>query len=285
LVAIVGGLTAVSAALSYTLPASARYLIDRVLPAGDLALLWPVLLAVLAAYLLQQASGWIRDILSARVAESLKAEIGDRLVRHLLSLDRATIARFEVGYLAERVVGDVGVLDFLLLEGLVGVGEQIVMLAVGLGLLVGLNPTLTAVALLVLPLQIVVHLSFIRGIGRRAAAVREESARLQGAVVEPLAALTEIQRHVAEDERARRVAGQWRRSMRANIGYFSFLSAAGSLGGLVAALGPLGVIAAGTASLVRGSASLGDVVSFLAVLGVLYGPVQSMVGMRRTIGP
>jgi len=275
------GLTALAAGLGFALPAAAGLLVDRVLPAGDVGLLWKVIAVVAAATVLMHGARCGRDLLAGRVAEAVKRRLGRRVVRHLLRLDREQVRRRDPSRLSEQVVGDVHQLDGLLAGALIDFGEQLATVVVGVALLLYLSPTLTAVALALLPLLILVHAASIPGVARRAVGVREHRGRLMASVQETLAHLPLIQQCLAEHDRAGVVDRVWGDVSRSNLSLLAFLSAAGAAGGVVAGISPLVVLGAGAALVLGGSMTLGELVTFVAALGVLFGPVQQAAGIRR----
>jgi len=274
-------LTVLAACLGFALPAAVGVLVDQVLAELDAAILWRVVGAVAAATVVLHLAGCGRDLLVSRVAEGVKQQLGDRVMRHLLRLDREQVRRRDPVRLTEKVVGDVNQLDGLLAGALIDLAEQLATVATGVALLLYLSPLLTAVALAVLPLLILVHAASIPGVARRASAVRERRALLMTAVLETLSSLSLIQQCNAEHERSESVAGVWRGSSRANVALLSFLSAAGAAGGVVSGLGPLVVVGAGVALVLDGAMTLGQLVTFVAALGVLFGPIQHAAGIRR----
>jgi len=280
-IAIAAAFTVVAACLTFCLPAAVGYVIDRILPGEDTSLLVPILALVALAYSVRAGASWARERLSFRVGEQVKREMGERLLGHLLGLDRATLQGRDRGALAERAVTDVGRLDSLLVGPLLDAAEQIVTLCVGVGVLLLVSPRLALVAAIALPLQALAHVIFVRGIGRRARDVRVQRGALQARVFEDLAGLEEIRQNLAETRRVALLGRQWGRVAHANERFLATVAGANAVSGLVGALATLAVIGGGGWLVVAGRISLGDLVSFVAVLGILYGPVQQLGGLRR----
>ncbi len=140
----------VSKVCSLVLPISSKYLIDRVINKGQLQLLLPLVLAVLAATIIQGTTGYAITQLVSKAGQRLIAELRAKVQAHVGRLPVAYYDANKTGTLVARIMTDVDGIRNLLGTGVIDFAGGILQALLVLGYLLYLNALLTGIALVIM---------------------------------------------------------------------------------------------------------------------------------------
>ena len=166
-------------------------------PSRSVLLKYAGLLFATSTFLAVGRYGWRKYLFGP----SRKAEfdILNKLFAHFLTLDKFYFQRQKMGYLISRATNDLrSVRDFIGLGLLVLVDATVVIIAC-VSLMVWINPGLTMVVLLPLPLVSVLFFKFIKEISKRHQAVQEHLATMTARVQENLAGIRVLHAFAQEE--------------------------------------------------------------------------------------
>ena len=139
-------------ALDLAPPYLTKVVIDRYIPAGDLAGLGSIavlyLAALIASFLLEYLQTWTMQVIGQKIMFDLRTQ----LVSHLHRLDLRFYDRNPVGRLMTRITTDVDVLNELFTSGVVSVFGDVFTLIGIMGVLIWMDWRLALAAFSVLPL-------------------------------------------------------------------------------------------------------------------------------------
>jgi len=135
-----------------------------------------------------------------RTGQRAVFEIRNTLFHHLLRLPVAWFDRHHVGWVVTRSTGDVDSLSELFTTGVATIAKDILSIVVVLGVLAWISPSLSIVAVLVLPIMIWVTFRFRLNARIAYRATRKSIARLNGYLQERLTGLDVV--HLFRRERA-----------------------------------------------------------------------------------
>src|SRR5439155_20846667 len=169
---------AVDAALQLAGPWLTMQAIDNGIRHKDLVYLDRVAIVYLAVLLAGLGLGWLQTQIMQNVGQRVMMDLRMALVRHLQRLPAAFFDRNPVGRLLTRVTNDVDVLNELFTAGVVAIFGDLFTL---LGILIAMsriNLELMAVSFSVLPLILVVTLTFRRKVRRVFRDIRTRLRRL-----------------------------------------------------------------------------------------------------------
>src|SRR5262249_35733406 len=130
------------------LPASTRYLVDDVITAHQTWLLQPLVLAVLAATIIQGATSFTLTQLLSKEGQRLIAELRRRVQEHIARLPCGYYDANKAGTLVSRIMSDVEGVRNLVGTGLVEFVGGILTAIFALVFLLRISALLTGVALL-----------------------------------------------------------------------------------------------------------------------------------------
>jgi ABC-type multidrug transport system fused ATPase/permease subunit len=130
----------------FVLPYASRYLIDNVVTKGQIGLLKPLVLSVLAATFIQGVTSFSLTQLLSKAAQRLIAELREQVQKHISRLPVAFYDANKSGALVSRIMSDVEGVRNLLGTGLVDFVGGIVAASIALVLLLRTSVPLTLIA-------------------------------------------------------------------------------------------------------------------------------------------
>ncbi|MGQ9916915.1 MAG: ABC transporter ATP-binding protein [Bryobacteraceae bacterium] len=272
-------LIVVSRLCGLVLPASTKFLVDDVLVRGRGELLAPLVAAVLAATLVQAATGFALTQLLSKSAQRLIAELRIRVQKHVCRLPAAFFDSQKTGQLVSRIMNDVEGVRNLVGTGLVEFLGGLLTAAFSFLILLRISPLLTLMALcIVLAFGLVLHKAFktLRPIFRERSRI---TAEVTGRLAETLGGIRVVKAYHAEQREDEVFAAGVRRILenvfRSLTGVSLLSLSATILLGIVGAL----VMYVGGRQILAGTLTLGGFVTFTAFLAFMIAPVFQVVGV------
>ncbi len=273
----------VNRAAGLVLPASIRYVVDNVVSQRQVGMLNGIVLAVLAATLLQGATSFALTQLLSKEAQRLIAELRRRVQEHVGRLPVGYYDANKAGVLVSRIMSDVEGVRNLVGTGLVEFVGGILTAVFALVFLLRISPLLTGVALLFIAIFGVA----LRGaFGRIRPIFRERgkiNADVTGRLTESLSGVRVVKGYHAEAQEAEVFSGGVARlldNVIKSLTAISLMSLSatvlmGVVGGTVMYLGARQILA--------GTLTLGGFMTFTAFLAFLVAPMFQVVGIGTQI--
>jgi subfamily B ATP-binding cassette protein MsbA len=266
-------LTLVSRLAGLVLPASSKYFIDHVLVERRTNLLFPLAAVVLAATMVQAATGYALARVLGVAAQRAVAEMRRRLAAHVLRLPVERFDATQTGILSSRIMSDPDGIRNLLGSGLVQLLGALVTATAALGVLFWIDWRMTSIMLLFLAaIGVGVGYAFarLRPINRERSV---EFARVTGRLNEALGGIRVLKAYVAERREDLIFTRGVHRMLRLVVVTISGWAAVGALTSLaVGAIGATLILAGGRAVL-GGSLTLGDLAMYALFTGLVAAPL------------
>jgi subfamily B ATP-binding cassette protein MsbA len=273
----------ISRVCGLVLPASIKYLIDNVINKNQLRLLAPLVLAVLAATVVQGATGFAITQLVSKAAQRLIAELRAKVQAHIGRLPVAYYDSNKTGTLVARIMTDVDGIRNLLGTGLIDFAGGLLTAVLVLGFLVRISPVLTGIALVVVvAFGLVLKQAFgtIRPIFRERGKI---NADVTGRLTESLGGVRVVKGYHAEAREeevfqtgVQRLLNNVLKSLTATS--FMSLSATVLMGAVSAVIMYVGV-----RQIAAHVMTLGDFMMFWAMLAFLIAPMFQIVNIGTQI--
>lgn len=269
----------VSRCAGLVLPSSTKYLVDDIIGKHRPEMLTPLILAVLAATLVQGATSfWLTQLLS-KSAQKLIADLRCRVQAHVGRLPVTYFDTNKTGQLVSRIMNDVEGVRNLVGTGLVEFVGGVLTAFLAFFMLMRISPLLTGLALaVVLSYSVVLQKAFktLRPIFRERGKI---TAEVTGRLTETLGGIRVIKGYHAEErEEAVFRAGAQRilNNVLQSLTGVSLMSLSATvLLGLVGAL----VMYVGGRQVIAQKLTMGGFVTFTAFLAVLVAPVLQVVNI------
>ncbi len=272
-------LIVISRLCGLVLPASTKFLVDDVLVKGRGELLAPLVGAVLAATLVQAATGFALTQLLSKSAQRLIAELRIRVQKQVCRLPAAFFDSQKTGQLVSRIMNDVEGVRNLVGAGLVEFLGGLLTAAFSFLILLRISPQLTLMALcIVVAFGLVLRKAFttLRPIFRERSKI---TAEVTGRLAETLGGIRVVKAYHAEEREDGAFAegvGRILENVFRSLTGVSLLSLSATiLLGIVGAL----VMYVGGRQILAGTLTLGGFVTFTAFLAFMIAPVFQVVGI------
>ncbi len=286
-------LIAISRVAGLVLPASTKYLVDEVIGKHNSKMLTPLVLAVVAATLIQAVTSFTLTQLLSKSAQRLITDLRKKVQSHIGRLSVGYFDSNKTGALVSRIMSDVEGVRNLVGTGLVELVGGLLTAAIALVVLFRISPLMTGIALAVV-------LSFIFFLQRAFKTIRpifrergKITAEVTGRLTESLGGVRVIKGYHAEEREAATFGLGVQRLLdnvlKSLTGVSLMSLAATVLMGVVGAI----VMYVGTRQIAAGSLTLGGFITFTAFLAFLVAPIiqtvnigtqltEALAGLERT---
>jgi ATP-binding cassette subfamily B protein/subfamily B ATP-binding cassette protein MsbA len=251
--------------------------------AGPHGLLVWIVVGLVAIFLVGTLVHMVYTYTSLRLGQEITYDVAGDLFRHLQRLSLLFHARRPAGDMIARVTGDSYCVSTLVGEALLPVAQSAVLLVAMFTVMWLLQPTLTLLAVAVIPFMVIVIKALGRPIRERTRERRDLEGSMMSVVEQTLAAVPAVQAFTREDIEHRRFRKYADRTVTAYIratfaGMWFELFA-----GLVTTVGTAAVFYVGAELALRGELTIGTIIVFASYLGSLYDPIDSMTHTTQTV--
>jgi ABC-type multidrug transport system fused ATPase/permease subunit len=273
----------VSQGSGFVAPASSKFLIDDVIGKGNVALLWPLALAVAAATIVGGAASFALSQVLGVAAQAAIADMRRRVQAHAMHLPTSYYDSTQTGVLISRIMTDAEGIRNLVGNGLVQLVGGTFTAIVSLGVLFWLNWQLTAMMLLFLgTFGVVMAVAFkrLRPLFRERGKINAE---VTGRLNEALGGIRIVKTYTAED-REKRVFSEGVdrlfQNIRKSITGVSAVTAFSSV--VIGGIGVLMIVVGGRAIL-DGAMTIGDFVLYLVFVAMVAAPIVQIASIGTQI--
>ena len=260
-----------------TLPGFAVRLIGR---AGGVAALrehiWILALAVVAVAVVKAAAQYGYEVSKTAASETLVKTMRDSLYSHIERLPYAWHMKNRTGDIIQRCTSDIDTLKNFLAEQMTNLIRIVILLALSVAFMLGMNPRLTLIAMLPVPVIIGYSLYFHKKIGEAFLACDENEGILSTLAQENLTGVRVVRAFGRErDERDRfekqnrYYTGLWMKLARPLATFWS-------VGDVLSGLQILLTVVFGAVFCIRGSMGPGAYIAFLSYCAMMTWPVRML---------
>jgi ATP-binding cassette, subfamily B, bacterial len=265
--------------LALVLPYLSKLLVDEALIGGSVrALIWIVGL-FMAVTLLTFALNVVSGLTYTRVSADVLFDMRLELYRHLQRLSPRFYAGRTLGDIVSRINNDVGEIQRISAEAVLGWMGHVLFLVGAVGLMVWLDWRLFLASVAVLPLAVVALVHYRRRLEGSVTTMRERSSEIGAFLIETLQGM----RLVVSSNAQGREAARFRRRNEAFVTSLMDMQRlrylAGGLPGLLLSVGTAVVFLYGGVRVIGGAITLGTFVAFMAYQMRLMTPVQGLMGL------
>ena len=237
---------------------------------------------VVLIFLLGTASSAFYNYLSLRLGQRMTFQLAGDLFAHLQRMSLVFHSRRPLGDMIARVTGDSYCVSTLVTDALLPAVQAVVMLVAMFVVMWSLQPTLTILAVGVMPFLAVVIRWLGKPIKDRTREQRDLEGKMISVVEQTLGAVPAVQAFTREDieeQRFRHYADRtlvaYLRATLAGIWFEVFA-------GIVTTLGTAGIMYLGADLALRGELTPGTIIVFLSYLSSLYDPLDSITHTAQT---
>jgi ATP-binding cassette subfamily B protein len=218
----------------------------------------------------------LHNYTAIRIGQDMVNDLRGALYAHLQRLSLAFHSRQRVGDLLYRLTADSFAVQTMIMNGALPILSAFVLLAGMLVVLFPLDPTLTVLALTVVPVLFALIALFNRKIVEIAGDVRTTESRVYSLVQWAMSSIKLVQAFTKEEEEHRRFMGASRESLQATLRLYSWQTLYSGTVNLVIAAGTAIVVFAGAQAVISGTLSIGQLIVFISYLAQLYAPINQI---------
>ncbi|RKZ18854.1 hypothetical protein DRQ50_03290 [bacterium] len=264
--------------LGLAVPLAAGRLVDALGEGATAATRGTIVL--MAVLLVAQLVGtFFFAVVSARLGMRTVTRLRKRLFAHLLELPALFFTGQRAGDLSSRVTSDVGSIQYLLTSGLVSLVRAVLTLAGALVLMVGINPRLTVVVVLLIPATILLVRVFGRRLQSLSRTMYDEMGRITSHVQEAVADIRGLKVYNNQNHENRRFARRVEGYRDAGIRRAWLSAALESSIQISLWICLIVIVVYGFAMAARGATSNGELVTFLLLAFRVAIPLSSLTGL------
>lgn len=274
----------ISRLASLVLPGASKYLIDDVIPSNDLNMLKWLIIAVVAAIVVQSVTSYsLTQILSVE-AQNLISKLRSQVQRHIIKLPIRFFDNAKTGELVSRIMTDVEGVRNLVGTGFAQMIGGVLTAVISLFLLIRISPMMTLYVLLPV---VVFGLVSLKAFGKIRPIFRERgkiNAQVTGRLTETLGGIRVIKGFNAEAQEIKtfeKGVEQLFLNVKASLTATSFVTSAGAL---LLGLASAGIMGIGGYMIMEGEMTFGDFLAFTLYLGFMIAPIVQMsnIGSQLT---
>jgi ATP-binding cassette subfamily B protein len=270
-------------AFSLVLPFGFKYLIDTIIPSGNLNSLGLLSLGLLAAYVFNSASNVRRVYLTNWIYNTILMGMQARIFARLQRLPHGFYSRAKVGDLIARLSSDLNLVGQALSQvSGYGIFLAFKALIAAIALLV-LSPMLGGLVLVVIPIFVVSYAALRSRLQNISYEAQKQLGESMTMAQENLSAHTVIKAFVLEE----RSMAMYKAKLQSILGVFLRLVMVSSLFetsiGLAITLGQLLVIGVGGYMVITGQLSVGTLIAAVALLPSLFEPVSTLANVGQSV--
>ena len=266
------------------LPYETKNLLDVVVPSGDTAALWQLIIFVAAAILIQAATSFILTRLLSVEAQHLIAQLRAQVQKKLLTLPISFFDNNKSGALVSRVMSDVEGVRNLVGTGLDQLIGGSVTAVVAFVFLIKINAMMTLFVFLPVGLFGFIALKafgYIRPIFRERGKINAE---VTGRLTETLNGVRVIKGFNAEEQENKgfeKGVDRLYQNVKKSLTATALMTSSSTF---LLGMATVGIMGMGGYFIMDGSMSNGDLVSFLLFLGFMVAPIVQMsnIGSQLT---
>ncbi|WP_439474958.1 ABC transporter ATP-binding protein [Algoriphagus formosus] len=277
-------LIVISRLAGLVLPGASKYLVDDVIPSNDLQLLKWLIIAVVAAIVIQSVTSYaLTQILSVE-AQNLIAKLRSQVQSHIIKLPIRFFDNTKTGELVSRIMSDVEGVRNLVGTGFAQMIGGILTAVISLILLISISPMMT---LYVLVPVIVFGVVSLKAFGKIRPIFRERgkiNAQVTGRLTETLGGIRVIKGFNAEEQEIKtfqKGLDELFQNVKSSLTATSFVTSAGTL---LLGLASAGIMGIGGWMIMEGQMTFGDFLAFTLYLGFMIAPIVQMsnIGSQLT---
>ncbi|MCC7412356.1 MAG: ABC transporter ATP-binding protein [Gammaproteobacteria bacterium] len=231
---------------------------------------------MLGANLVWMVAAYYRSVFAAIAGHRMIRDLRVALFDHVQRLSHSFFAHNQTGAIVSRVVNDMSLAQNFVGSALTNVWMDAVLLLVLIGILVSIDPALTAISLVLMPVYVV----SLRTVGSRIRlTTREAQQRLEvlsGGLQEKVAGVVIVKGFTREPAETRAFTAQANKLLNKILYSIRFIALNEMLVGMVVHTSPVLVVWYGVNQILAGRLSIGELTQFLLYLAMFYFPLQRL---------
>jgi ATP-binding cassette, subfamily B, bacterial len=233
-------------------------------------------LGLVALYAASAGLQVTNNYLTISIGQRMVNDLRGRLFEHLQRLSLSFHRRREIGDLLVRITYDTFSIQTIAMNGLFPIVSSGALLVGMFAVMVRIDAMLTAIALAIVPLLLLLIIGLSGRIDRLASSARAKESRLQSVAHRALSSIHVVQAFSAEGESHRQFVESSDQSLGAALKLYTLQTAYTGAVGVMIACGTAAAIYVGALHVLGGTLTIGGLVVFASYLASLYAPINQL---------
>src|ERR1051325_1515874 len=277
------GCALLSLVFSLAYPKLTQFVIDDVIRKKQAALLTPIMLGILGAFLLRDLFNSLRILINNTFEQNVIYDMRRDVYARLQRLPVGYFDQRASGDLMTRVIEDVNSLERVLIDGTEQGSQAVLCIIAVMTIMFVTNPLLAAVTLIPLPLLAGGAIWYTTTAHRRYRAQREASSAMNALLMDNLQGVRQIKAFGREEHEDTRFAQRADALRKGTLGIMRVWAAYSPAMRFAGALGMLLVLWVGGREVLADRMTVGQLVGFIIYLGLFYEPVARLHGLNQML--
>ncbi len=257
-------------------PYMVKIIIDDVIIQKDLRLFTIIIGILFLVYILRSIFISFRIVMDNKVQQGLIFDLRNHVYHCLQRLSLSYFESRDTGKIVSRIINDVEALQAIVTSGLITLFVAFITLIGSLVILLTINPKLTLIAMIPIPLLAFLIFRFSGKAHRSYRQVRRKLAKVTSILQENIFGIREIKTFTQEEYENKKFSIQGRGYFRSNMRIAKLWSIYYPLILFVSSLGTVLVLWFGGGEVIAGVLSIGSLVAFYGYLGLFYQPIDQL---------
>lgn len=219
---------------------------------------------------------YLQTLFSVKYAQMLTKGLRDKLHKHILNLPNSTLGRTQTGDLIQRCTTDVEMIAGFFSDQFIKIFKTLLLIGIVLYFMLGLNNTMTAVSLAVVPFLFAYCISFFIRISKYFEKMEKSDSALNSVLQENLTGVRVVKAFARQDYETKKF---FKANKNMQTKHFSVIKAFGEFWTVTEALSVIQmglVIIFGAFITMDGVIEIGILVAFLTYSGEILWPVKEL---------
>ena len=278
---VAGVLLLINVLLTLPMPLVTRYLIDHIIPSGNLGDLNLLCGLLVTAIMLNQGVAYFYRYLIIKYKARVNFDLEQDLYFHIQELPMNYFSKHSSGYILSRI-GEVSATEAVMADTFFNILKDLITMIVGAVFMLKYHLTLSLVSFIVLPFFIFSLKFFHKRIKAINKELKEENALYTGTLEKNITAIEKIKSTVNEQKTGQRLMAKLSSLIRLRVKSQLLGTLAGVVAAFFGVISPIVLIWYGSAEIMNGNLTLGTFFAFNSFLGYLYGPAQRLTNIGYT---
>ena len=275
---------AIAAAMTAGIAILTEPILDKVLgPNSDTKYIWPVGGAIMMVFIVRGFSTYIHTVITARIGQSIVADIQKDLFSHFMRMDLAFFHANPSGQLISSVTNDVNVMRVAVTSTLTGLGKNLLTLIFLIGVMFYKDWQLSIAAFIIFPFAAM----FVVHIGRRlrkvSRSIQGEMASLTDILSQIFQGVRQVQAYGMEKHEEKRAGSVIDKVKNFNIKSVKISNLSTPVNDTLIGIVMMGIIVYGGYKSTAGEMTAGQLMSFLAAFTLAYEPMKKLAKLNGTL--
>jgi ABC-type bacteriocin/lantibiotic exporter with double-glycine peptidase domain len=269
--------------LKLPFPLVTRYIIDKILPEQNHAILNLIILGLSCFLIVQVIFEILTSYLSSLFREKVINNFQHNFFEHLLNIEISFFNNYKTGYLLARIESDISSIRTLLADNFIFLIKDCLIFITGLIFILFFHWKLALLSIVVLPFFIISLKIFSKRMRSIAGDVQEKRANVTASLQESISAPLEIKAFQLEEREKDKLSKKQHDRLIVIVKSNLIFTLSKSITAFIGAVGPLLVLWYGGHEVINKNLSLGTLIAFNSFLAYIFGPSRRFMALNEQV--